>query len=327
LSGLGRHHVIGEHKATLAIPTVLRPNNHVTTDHKDSSLKGKTGKAAPSVVKVKTKQHTARPSAARHSDLSHHARRLGKMLAPLLAKRKEYCGRVEIAKQDYVDVKSGTTLRDLAELQKSNEDQIQLLRSEARAVFGTKAIKIRLAQQLSFTASAGGVLNSVNAVLPTAASEWASLAALFDEFTEDGGEYQFAFPGQAPNQAAGTSASAYILVLAYDPDVQTALASTVAGCELEHHKLFCLSPNNTYTVSTNHKFEMLRFGFSVPKGVSDMLTAGSLPLSYDAGNWQGTTSGTFIPYGFMRMYLTGQAANGIVIHGMLYHHARFRIRE
>jgi len=269
-----------------------------------------------SLVQVKLKTHGL---------MQAHARRLATALRPLLAKFSELKKRAEIAKLDYVDVKSGSSLRDIKELSDSNDSQIAMIKAEAGSIFGNRKIKMRLTAPLIITSTAGGVVNTVTSVIPNGSAEWGAISSLFDDYKVTAVVYHFNCLTVGLAAGAGTTIQGTILCIGYDPDSLAVPGGTMVLTELEQHRLYAITPNASNTITTFNEGKLSEFSLKVPTGVQEDLTAGSLPIAVNASQWQATTTLVSVPYGFIKMY-SAAGVSVVTITGVMYIHMEFRLR-
>jgi len=163
---------------------------------------------------------------------------------------------------------------------------------------------------------------------PTNASEFASLAAIFDEYTADAFEMVFTNSCVAQTPGAATLITGQMFGFSYDPTTSAVLTSMSEVFEAETHKVYALSQNTNYPtiVSTYVEFKPLTFSGKIPPGTIADESAG-VNVSVGASQWQSTLAGsTRSPYGFIKPIVTAQAISVNLVQGILYYFAKFRIR-
>lgn len=174
-----------------------------------------------------------------------------------------------------------------------------------------------------------GIFDTVQSMDPSSSAEWASIAALFDEYHVVRGHYIFATAlgspqsTGAPNVPASSSNTTY--VLAYDPNDSTVLTSVPVGCQLAQHKqfLFCGVLSNSGAANVNYsrgRSVPYKFAWRVPRGVFINGTT-------TAGN-QWIPVGSPIAFGYMKSYGVGSdIVAEVSISGVQFFEVRFRSRS
>lgn len=197
--------------------------------------------------------------------------------------------------------------------------EVGLLRSSIRSMAGSSPVKVRLNIPFALTATVtSGVVSTITNVDASASTEFASLAAIFDEYKIVQGEVLFTHHCRNLYVFATTSAGANdFLVLGYDTD-NVALTSVSNGLELAQHKLFT-------TGNAGGAIEVLptaqaveRFEFKVPEGILATTSIG-------AGQWCMTSNPQV--YGRIKSYNVGtEVVAKVVSVGFVYLDCEFRIR-
>lgn len=230
-----------------------------------------------------------------------------------------------LAKIDTPDIKF-----DAAPLRASLDQQIKLARETIVSVTGYRPVEITLPVSYSMAVNTSGVLAAVFPMDPTAASEFSSLAALFDEYKLISASFKFNFA--CNNTATGTAATNdnVMAVIAFDPAEGTPLTSVRNGTELWNHKLFG-SPASNGTLATQFSRsngEPHSMEYKPPHGV---LAAINSNVQYAAaGEWVPTISTQNVLYwGYKKTYYqtsyTGTTQNALC--GICYYRLAFRSRS
>lgn len=164
------------------------------------------------------------------------------------------------------------------------ESELKLLRTTARAAlfngFGTKLLKMKLWIAETW-ATSGSNITGIVAADPSVVTEFASLAALFDEYRCVGGEAHI-YVTCASDPATSTNDPR--VIYAYDPAESVNLTTLVAGLQLQQHKLM-YAYNGTSSATPAQIPNTYSFNWKVPAGV--ITTSGSAPVA-SSGNWQPT---------------------------------------
>jgi hypothetical protein len=193
------------------------------------------------------------------------------------------------------------------------DDEMALLKAAAREAFGLHSIRITLFEHQSWTATGAGLLNAVLPVDASGLTEFASCAALFDEFREVGGECVI-----TPCNCAqmGVSAVPQSLIV-YDPADNGVIASVQAGMQIQQHELVnqaMITSNAVFVPGRVHTFK-----YRVPNDIlQDVNVVGS--------SWQTTTVSPALPYGWHKSYASGMVAGNVVFSTYVKHHMEFRCR-
>jgi len=220
------------------------------------------------------------------------------------------------------------------------DGQLKALKTEVGFMFGNKSMRITIpvtGSVSAFTTTSGttGLVNSTFGVYPPNSSEFASLAALFDEYRCLGGVYEFAMPGIAAKAISTSSTNAYLsysaIGIAYAPADNTAISGTSPSgdeilSEYEQHRWYATTQAASNQTSTMHKAAPYVFSFKVPDGV---VQAGGASSPLGAGNWQSTNTATPATYGYLKSYSNSGslvAAGYYCVVGVTYLHCEFRVR-
>jgi len=200
--------------------------------------------------------------------------------------------------------------------------QLETARGMVRAGLGNKPIRMDLVFDVSgllLATVTSGVVANVTILIGSAASEWSSLAALFDEYKIMGADVHF----ETTSYSNGTTSDNF-LVIAYDPVDSTPLTTTLAGITYAQHKTYAFpSPTGSATGSgtaTYPRAEPLNFRCTVPKGIN--VVTGAI----GEGSWSGCPlPGT---YGYIKTYWIQNIVTATRL-GAAYivMHAEFRCRQ
>ncbi len=203
---------------------------------------------------------------------------------------------------------------------------------------GVKPLRFTMPFSFSVTAATTGIVTGITSVLPDAnTSEWAALAALYDEYKTHGGAVRFTLPVQSPQPGTAGLGPDNMFVMAWDPVDPTVLSSVRSGCELAQHKL--LSPSLITSGVTDHKTAVFGFrcGDSAPflfrwrTGPAAALAINSSgALNSTPGQWKLiNAAGSNVPDGYLKVYTsvsaTGSATAAVV--GVVYIDVEFRSRK
>jgi hypothetical protein len=209
--------------------------------------------------------------------------------------------------------------------------ELALLRTTARAAmagFGAQMLKIKLYTTFNAPVSSSQV-SSVFAVDPTVASEFASLAALFDEYKVVGGHIDYVTNLVVDGNSATAAATDRRLVIAYDPADGAAITVPSTAQQLVQHQLiFVAGGFSTAPVATRVQTENdhHRFEFHVPKGVLEVANQSSI-----GGAWQPTNPPTsYLPYGYIKLCTGASIGNANQPTGVqcnVITHCEFRCRQ
>jgi len=303
----------------------------IATDHKISSLKGKPGKTAPSVVKGKH-SHSLHPSNVEgRVCIAEHAK-MHKKPKAVLSKQKVF-GRHVVKTMTSVLQRKAVALAAKAEFEKKYlsidkkgqidspfDDKLKLiemeiseLRAAAKDMFGNSDFEICLFDCPNFPVT-GGVSLVTQPVRPDIQSggtnaEFTACAALFDEFKVESLETENYPTAFATSAAVGQLATQTAFgVIAYDPIEVTALVNIIGGLELQHHIKMPISITNpaaagalvTNVIAKPHKFHC-----KPPPGVLLNVAA---PSTIGTTTWQPTVPVTgFLAYGWVKCAYQGLA--------------------
>jgi len=230
--------------------------------------------------------------------------------APVMNKRAavSYCSQLSqissrnsLVKDGYIDVKKP------AEDAATTDLTVSLLRTAARSALGGRSIRMKLYSQNSTSSGAGTALGFSHAVTPSAASEWASIAALYDMAKCHGIKYYYA------TVTTGSNAGLQEYALSYDSTRNVAGVSMLDVLESPQHELGCYQVAAAYanTPSTETKGQGGYRVFNVrmvkqPVANAVAVTGGSGIIANFPGEWYETNNAATLAYsmGYIRFYGT-----------------------
>jgi len=191
-------------------------------------------------------------------------------------------------------------------------------------------IELVIPYSISATTAASGLLTSTLLVDPSSnATEWASLATLYDEYKVVSGELHFGLVGRCP--APGTSGltvdSNFVVV--FDPNDANSLSSWRNGTEYSQHcALFptlitagATAATDVYGIRTGAGGA--RFPFRVPPGAALATSSGA--INYGGGVW--FQVGSTVPCGQLKFYWqTANTTSATAVSGVVYLRVHLRSR-
>ena len=182
------------------------------------------------------------------------------------------------------------------------------------------------------TTVTSGVVNTPAPIDVSAFSEWASLAALFDEYRVRRGRYEFycVHPTQAVALTASSLTGDSLLTVAYDPSDATAAASSNELTQLEYHKQVFPRMSSTSTGGTyvglfgkvNNEPYVLHWSYldsAAITGNGGVVAPGAWKAT--AGNVNTFPDGTIKPY-----FLSAETSVKVSIIGTMFLDIEFRNR-
>jgi len=234
---------------------------------------------------------------------------------------------LEIQKKDFDAKYVGVDSKGLAK--SPYDDALQLvdmeiatLKSSARTMFGGRAITLRLSAIFAVTNTGASVNARVLTLDVFNTSEWASIAALFDEVKTTAVDVAY-FPSSSVPITVINAA-----VLVYDPIDNIALTGVVAGLQFQDHHLYPLAQGNGVLEQSLNNVRHLHI--KVPPG--DLIDAPTTANTICVGqSWVPTltvTAGIIDPVGILKWYEGNIAANGAFVGTVVeYFTSHFRMRE
>jgi len=212
------------------------------------------------------------------------------------------------------------------------QQELKMALQAVRAGLGDRPIRMRLTNSFVITTTVTtGVTNTVTitgasggGIGPSNATEWASCAALFDEYKMFGGHCDFVYVNPIPGGTAANQTSNALPVIGYETDGATLPTSSLLMTQLAQHKVLTpiiTTAANVYQVpamGAHHNFK-----FHVPKGTA---IGGSDGLNVDPGTeWIVVSNPVF--GGYLKFYYVG---NGVTANdtgaGIIYYDVEFRCR-
>lgn len=237
---------------------------------------------------------------------------------------------------DYVDVKGAGAAAPAAvggTLSSSVKALLKRPKGVGSArVTGLKPIRLRMPYSFAMSCAAGGLIAQSQSVLADSnTTEWAALAALYDEYKVHGGEVSWANTYQTP--AGANTIDAMGCVLAFDPIDSVVLTGVRNGSEMTQHQLKmaqATAPSATTSAAVSMSFgrangEPYRFRFTTVPGFS----ANSTTVLTAPGAWkQIVAAGSNSPDGWLKYYGTSDNANPVTcVTGIVYLDVSFRARK
>jgi len=218
------------------------------------------------------------------------------------------------------------------------ESELKVARSSIRAGLGDKPFKIILPVFKNMITGTSGGLQDVSPVDPSVATEFASLAALFDEYKCIGGEVHFNVNGLMPVATVSATLDSPMLVMIYDPVDATGITDIADGCQLEQKTIVpitCCAAAAGTVLPTNglgpNQAKIHKFKFHVPKQETLIFSAAGALVT--GNGWQATITGSSLkPYGYCQSWarsflMNGAATPTYVVSAMTYLHCEFRCRQ
>lgn len=291
-----------------------------------SRSRGKSGDA-----KRKLKGAPFRSARARVQIVKGALPRLNKLLLSHDAVKRS----IALSKESYMsgkdtkfDLKSAETSLDLL------KQELALALGAIRAGLGDKPVRMRLTAPMTITTTVTtGVTNTVNIasssnwLIPSACTEWATCAALFEEYKCLGGHVDLNYSNQ--NAYGGTigsintSQSDTMPMIAYDADDGTAATSSIQLTQAAQHKwlpVWVNGPNGSVTSSpSSHHFK-----WHVPRGT---VSGGSQSLNGEPGTEWVTVAGV-VNAGYLKFFHIGTIISATITGaGIVYFDLEFRCRS
>jgi hypothetical protein len=229
------------------------------------------------------------------------------------------------------------TSEGVAALQQLYDSELKFARGAIGQMFGMKPIPFNLPTPANFVSTVTtGVVSATFPMDASQATEWSSLAALFDEYKFVGGVYHFWVNSPTLISTMGTSGNIgadSVLFLGFDPSDNTAASSTGNIAMLEQHKGYYPRPIATSASPTANTYagvfncvngKPLVFEWKVGCAAEFTGNGGAVgpgQWKATAGNVSSFPDGTIKPY-----WASGNALATTVINGMFYWHIHFRMR-
>lgn len=228
------------------------------------------------------------------------------------------------------------TTENIGALQELYEAELKVARQAIGSMFGSKPIRFMLPSPGVWNSTVTtGVVDAVFTLDASLATEWSSLAAIFDEYRFAGGHFDFSVTCPSLVTVMGTSAlsSAAVLGFGFDPSDATVAASIGTIAQLEQHKLFfprllatsASATANSYTaVFNNTNGRPMTFRWKTGEAASFTGNGGAVGV----GDWKATQGNvSSFPDGVIKPYWSsGQSLAAVVIVGVYYWEIHFRMR-
>jgi hypothetical protein len=145
------------------------------------------------------------------------------------------------------DVKQPSVSADVLKMfQEAYDNELKMARGAIQSAYGTKAVKFKLPTgDATITGSAvitTGLVTTVVSVLASDATEFSTLALLFDEYRIRRGSYHYfiAMPTQPINTASAVGSSVLadcMFAIAFDPADATALTTLNSAMQMAQHQV------------------------------------------------------------------------------------------
>jgi len=235
-----------------------------------------------------------------------------------------------LAKATYFDKKDSKV--DL----KNMDDQVVVLKKELelavgalRAGLGDRPIRIRLSAELLITTTVtSGVTNTIQMngtsfLTPSACTEWATMAALFEEYKCLGGEARFIYYNPSCGATPSTVIANNLPVIAYDADDSTAATSSIQLTQAAQHEVLgsLLGPTAATALTAGSHGDH-RFRWRTPRGTA---VGGGISAS-PGTEWIATNGVTAA--GYLKFYHVGTTVTAVTTGaGFMYYDLEFRCRS
>lgn len=257
-----------------------------------------------------------------------------KTISPVVKTIENQTKRLSLAKSGYFsdskDVKA-----DIPGMQKELDQlikELQLAVGAIRAGLGNKPIRMRLSAEVTITTTVtSGVTNSIdlaqtgsNQLNPTRCGEWATCAALFEEYKCLGGHFDIIYTNSVHAQAALTNASNSLPVIAYDADDGTAATSSMLLTQAAQHKVLnpVLYHSTSNTVAVPDCGAKHHFKWRVPRG---SVVENASGVADPGTNWIPVAD--VVAAGYVKFYHVGSITTAIFTGtGVCYFDLEFRCR-
>jgi hypothetical protein len=183
-----------------------------------------------------------------------------------------------------------------------------------------KPIAVTLSFRQTMVSSANTAYTTVVSLNPAMSSEFAGLAALYDEMICDGGHFDF-----IAHTTAVISAGNLWGAIGMDPVNYGVYTSVSNACDTTQHTLFPIIVNLGPSVVQPIGPLRHRFAWTLPKGKPARSSGGSNDAVF-SGEWSATSDASDT-YGFLKPYLEAGATGVITnVSGFVFLNCRFRSR-
>ncbi len=202
------------------------------------------------------------------------------------------------------------------------EMELAVLKNAVRSVQGFKGFEINMFEENFFNANGSGTTLGALTIDPSLLTEFASLAALFDEYKVASGVYHYSVNDWHVSAIGANSQG----VLAYDPADGVAPTTTIQLAAKQQMQIVSFGTVVAGATAPTHVHGTpLKFKWVVPPGT--FVPAGAT-ASEGSSNWQPTTtSNGYQPYGWLKFAKVSGHASVNQISGIQVYHVHFRCRE
>jgi len=244
-----------------------------------------------------------------------------------LVKEKQFLKVSAEAKELYfgtskVDCKSTVLKADPSRVN-AIDTELSAIKQTMTTMLGGESFRVTLPQIFDAYCVATvttGVVNNVCTINPTGCTEFATLAALFDEYRERGITVIHKNPLILNTlvSASGGSVNTTYRVTACDPTDNTAMTSVDAGLQHGVHELLSLAHGNLLV-----QIPLLAWEIRLPKDTV-FVSGGTMALAQDT--WMAANFP--VPYCFLKHYTVQAITTAITVESAIVQHIlEFRIRE
>lgn len=243
-----------------------------------------------------------------------------------------YCTFCNVREDELKDEKNeNVIIEQLQELYDTACQEFEVARNALRAGLGTRPVRIQLTSKFVITTTVTtGVTRTVDingggtgALSPKDATEYSSIAAIFDEVKTTHGKCEFIYINTvAANGTTSAVTTDSLPVIAYDPSTSSpAISATSDGVQFAQHMLF--NPLTGTTTGNSANGCKHTFPWRVPPGV----TSANGTQSIVGTQWQ-SVEGTLLPVGGIVFYHVGTCVTATNTGaGFVYYENEFRCRE
>lgn len=224
----------------------------------------------------------------------------------------------------------------VAALQELYDSELKMARAAIGQMLGTKAIPFILPVPIAFVSTVTtGLVTTVLSLAPDLATEWSSLAAIFDEYRAIGGRYDFYISCVTTPTVMGTSglSTGGIASLCYDPSDATAVSGNAQVAQHEQHKMYyprLLATSASATANSyvgcfnNTNGKPLEFHWKTGQCATFSGNGGAIGVGMwksTQGNVSSFPDGTLKPF-----WQAGTTLATDIFVGLMYFHFHFRMR-
>jgi len=199
------------------------------------------------------------------------------------------------------------------------KDELLAAREMLRAALGNKPIKVMLYERYIGQSAAATVFSSVKNLVPGNGGQFASFAALFDEYKC----VAIKAPLKVFPVVNSSQAIAPMWVVAYDWGVSGALSGITAGFTQTDHIYGIVDLGTNQTITATSKSGFFHLNASIPKGI---LADVGIITDLMSGMWVPTSDSAAI-VGYMKPYIEAAGGAGVTsITGVIGYEVEFRCR-